>query len=447
MVSSCVQSGGTVKNTSVFGFDIMLLASSVILIGIGIAFIFSSGVTSTGIIFSSEYIKQTIWAVSGLGLLFTFASFNYARFKEWSFRLYLFFIVLLILTLVVGRIVNGSKSWIGIWELGIQPSEFTKIITILYLAYFIDKAGPHIHRLSYFLISFLIILVPMGLILLQPDLGTASVFIPIFLFMMFAAGAKTEYIAFFLSTGLLLIIFSILPPYETYLAGKSIPILSLLTSRELSSTLLASLFLVFAISLGGYFYAKKKYFYWIAYGSLILLLSILGSIVFQKILKEYQIMRLIVFLNPSIDPRGAGWNIIQSVTAVGSGGLFGKGFLQGTQSHFRYIPQQSTDFIFSILSEEWGFLGSVLVFSLFFIILYRGLFIMMIAKDRFATVASAGIVGMIFFHFAVNVGMAIGIMPITGIPLFFLSYGGSSLWTVLIGIGFLMSFYIRRYRY
>lgn len=311
----------------------------------------------------------------------------------------------------------------------------------------IEKFGPQVRKLSSFLLAFGLVLIPMGLVLLQPDLGTASVFVPIFLFMMFAAGSKTEHIAFLVSTGVLLIVFSILPPYETYLAGKTIPILSLLTSLELSKILLASLFLVFAISLGGYFYAKKIYFYWIAYVSLILLLSILGSIIFQKILKEYQIMRLIVFLNPSIDPRGAGWNIIQSVTAVGSGGLFGKGFLQGTQSHFRYIPQQSTDFIFSILSEEWGFLGSILVFSLFLMILYRGLFIMMIAKDRFAGIAAAGIVGMIFFHFAVNVGMAIGIMPITGIPLFFLSYGGSSLWTVLIGIGLLMSFYIRRYRY
>jgi rod shape determining protein RodA len=192
---------------------------------------------------------------------------------------------------------------------------------------------------------------------------------------------------------------------------------------------------------------KKEHFYWLAYATLILLLAISGSLLFRKVLKEYQIMRLIVFLNPSVDPRGAGWNIIQSVTAVGSGGLWGKGFLQGTQSHYRYIPQQSTDFIFSILSEEWGFVGILIVFALFLVILTRGILIIKNTKDRFASITAAGIVGMIFFHFAVNVGMAIGIMPITGIPLFFLSYGGSSLWTVLISIGILMNFYIRRYRY
>jgi rod shape determining protein RodA len=158
-------------------------------------------------------------------------------------------------------------------------------------------------------------------------------------------------------------------------------------------------------------------------------------------------MRLIVFLNPEVDPRGAGWNIIQSQTAIGSGGVMGKGFLQGTQSHYRYLPQQSTDFIFSIMAEEWGFVGAIAVFSLFGIILIRGLYIVSIAKDRFAVYIGSGVLGMIFFHFMINIGMAMGIMPVTGIPLFFLSYGGSSLWTALIGVGLIMSIYQHRYQY
>ncbi len=435
------------KSQSIFGFDFPLLAASVLLVAIGVAFIYSSGVTATGVVFSYEYIKQTVWAVSGLGLLFLFTLIDYAHLRNWAFRLYLLFIVILVFTLLFGKVVNGSKSWIGIWELGIQPSEFSKIATILYLAHFLERRNVHITRLGYFLTTLGIVLLPMGLVLIQPDLGTSAVFLPIFIFMLFIGGADIKHLMFLVVTGFLLIIFTILPPYETYLAGQNIAVLNLLTDKTLSLYLMGTIFLMFAVSVVGFISVKKEHFYWLAYATLILLLAISGSLLFRKVLKEYQIMRLIVFLNPSVDPRGAGWNIIQSVTAVGSGGLWGKGFLQGTQSHYRYIPQQSTDFIFSILSEEWGFVGILIVFALFLVILTRGILIIKNTKDRFASITAAGIVGMIFFHFAVNVGMAIGIMPITGIPLFFLSYGGSSLWTVLISIGILMNFYIRRYRY
>ena len=158
-------------------------------------------------------------------------------------------------------------------------------------------------------------------------------------------------------------------------------------------------------------------------------------------------MRLVVFLDPNMDPRGSGWHIIQSVTAIGSGGVFGKGFLQGTQSHYRYLPEQSTDFIFSILSEEWGFRGGVLVFILFLIINLRLIRIMRVTGDTFGSYIVAGLISMFSFHFLINVGMTMGIMPITGIPLMFVSYGGSALFTAMTGIGLSMSIYVRRYQY
>ena len=158
-------------------------------------------------------------------------------------------------------------------------------------------------------------------------------------------------------------------------------------------------------------------------------------------------MRLVVFLKPEVDPRGSGRNIIQSLTAVGSGGLTGKGYLQGTQSHYQYLPQRSTDFIFSIIAEEWGFLGSFAVLLLFGIILVRGIFILFNARDSFGVFIGAGVLTMIFFHMMINIGMAIGIMPITGIPLLFLSYGGSSLWTAVIGMALLQNIYLNRYTY
>jgi rod shape determining protein RodA len=200
------------------------------------------------------------------------------------------------------------------------------------------------------------------------------------------------------------------------------------------------------LSIWGWLSFKKKYYFWIAYTSLLVVGSLAASSLAHNALKDYQIMRLIVFLDPSIDPRGSGWNILQSITAIGSGGVIGKGFLQGTQSHYRYLPQQSTDFIFSIIAEEWGFLGGFAVFGLFFILLRRCANLLKTAKDSYATYVVAGIMGMIFFHFMINAGMAMGIMPVTGIPLFFLSYGGTSLWAVMISLGLLLGISARRFR-
>jgi rod shape determining protein RodA len=192
---------------------------------------------------------------------------------------------------------------------------------------------------------------------------------------------------------------------------------------------------------------KRLYFFWIIYGPTIMIISLLGSYVVRGMLKEYQIKRLIIFLDPTIDPKGAGWHIVQSLTAIGSGGFSGKGFLRGTQSHYRYLPQQSTDFIFSIISEEWGFLGGALIFLLFGVLIIRGIRIVSSTKSHFAICTGMGIIGMIGFHVLVNTGMAMGLLPITGIPLFFLSYGGSSLWTAMIAIGLLLNIYKERFSY
>jgi rod shape determining protein RodA len=189
---------------------------------------------------------------------------------------------------------------------------------------------------------------------------------------------------------------------------------------------------------------KRRYFFWIAFVFGIITFSLLASVAAGKVLKDYQIKRLIVFLDPQTDPLGSGWNIIQSKIAIGSGSIFGQGFLKGTQSHYRFLPQQSTDFIFSILSEELGFAGGLLVFFLYFVIIFRTFFIMKGANNSFGYYIATGIMGMLFFHFVVNIGMVMGIMPITGIPLLFLSYGGSSLWNVMFCMGLLMSINFRR---
>jgi rod shape determining protein RodA len=205
--------------------------------------------------------------------------------------------------------------------------------------------------------------------------------------------------------------------------------------------------LIAVLGVIGFLVYRKRYFYLIAYVSSSVTASFLVSLVVRMALKEYQVKRLLVFLDPYFDSKGSGWNIIQSLTAVGSGGFSGKGYLQGTQSHLQFLPEQSTDFIFSIISEEWGFLGGIAVFTCFLIILIRMMWISSKAKDLYGSCISAGFAGMLFFHLLINVGMAIGVMPVTGIPLPLVSYGGSALWAMLWAFGITMSINSNRFQF
>jgi len=434
------------SSASIFGFDFLLFISVQILMVIGIFFIYSSGVNSNGVIVSTEYIKQIIWVISGDILLLTVSFLDYKVFKTLAPWLYFIVMLLLVLTSVFGQVVNGSRSWLGIGALGIQPSEISKLFTILFLSSYLEDNQNSIKSLRTFVTAFIIAILPMFLILSQPDLGTAMVFIPIFVVMMFMAGGKSRYIMFLLATGILTIIFSMYPYYTMYISKSGINSIVLFTDQSVMTVISVAIATLIIISITGYFFTRKSYFYIFSYILTSTGISYIFSFLGRKFLKEYQIMRLIVFLDPQVDPRGSGWNIIQSVTAVGSGGAFGKGYLQGTQSHYRYLPEQSTDFIFSIISEEIGFMGNLLIVLLFSIIFWRCINIILKSKDLFGSLIASGMIGMIFFHFMINIGMAIGIMPITGIPLVFLSYGGSSLWTVLFGIGILLSVYHRRYK-
>ncbi len=434
------------KRVSLFSFDFILLSATLALTVIGVLFIYSSNITSTGLVFSNEYIKQLIWALSGSILLVLFAYFSYTRLRNLSVYIYGFTILLLLITALIGKEVNGARSWLGMGDYGVQPSEFAKLALILFLAVYLRGVGNGVRELPRFVLGLGIALLPMGLILLQPDMGTALVFLPIFLVMVFMAGARLRHIFFLLAAGVLVVVISVLPSFERLILERELTLLNLISNLNLLKYLLIAVLFIALLAGWGYFRFKRGYFYWILYTAAILLTGVLGSLAAGVVLRDYQIMRLIIFINPRVDPQGAGWNIIQSVTAVGSGGFWGKGFLQGTQSHYRFLPQQSTDFIFSILAEEWGFIGGMVVFMLFLVILIRGIRIAYTARGSYALYVGSGIVAMIFFHVMVNIGMAMGIMPITGIPLFFLSYGGSSLWTAMIGVGILLNIYQRRYR-
>jgi rod shape determining protein RodA len=425
----------------------LLLFAAILLSFLGILFIYSSGINSAGEMVSSEYVRQIIWASFGFVLIFFLAIVDYRRFYGLSPWLYAAILLLLLYTCFFGRYVNGARRAIGVGIFTIQPAEFSKIITILFLARYLEASKRSRNGLIRFIISGLIIAVPMGITLLQPDLGTALVFIPIFLIMIFIAGFSIRYILFVVFLIVSTVLLTLLPYWEIYIIKRPQAVFSILFNFRFTALCSVVLLFILGVAVLGFKLYKKRYFYWIFYFLAIILFSINISFAAHKVLKEYQIMRLIIFLDPGIDPRGAGWNIIQSMIAIGSGHLLGKGFLQGTHSHYRYLPEQSTDFIFSIFGEEFGFLGGIFIFGLFLLIALRMIKIMKTTVDTYGLYIVSGLSAMYVFHFLINIGMTMGIMPITGIPLYFMSYGGSALFTAMAGIGLSMSVYIRRFHH
>ncbi|MDR1955538.1 MAG: rod shape-determining protein RodA [Treponema sp.] len=432
------------KVQDIVGIDFLLLLAAVTLTVFGVLFIYSSGLSSSGIQGSTEYVKQIIWGASGLLIAVIIALIDYRRLQSLSPYLYLGTLGLLLYTCMFGHTVNGARAWIGIGNFGIQPSEFAKITTILFLGRYLDASKRKATSFIRFLLACTIVFIPMAIVLIQPDFGTSLVFIPILLVMTFIAGVSIKYIIFLGAFIAITAILMVLPLWQDHILKHALPSIMVITNPRFIGMGVLALSLIGILALVGFLLYKKGYFFWIVYGLGIIIFSLGASYVARKVLKDYQIMRLIVFLDPEVDPRGAGWNIIQSVTAIGSGGLQGKGYLQGTHSHYRFLPQQSTDFIFSIFSEEWGLIGGMLVFILFLLIVLRLVRIMQIASDPFGAYITAGLSAMYSFHFLINVGMAMGIMPITGIPLLFMSYGGSALISAMTGIGLALSVYIRR---
>jgi rod shape determining protein RodA len=435
------------KKFNMASFDLVLFGAAFVLILIGILFIYSSGVNSSGVQTSQEFIRQLIWAVTGVGLMVFFAFLSYTTLRLLSMYIYAGGLLLLVITLVIGREVNGARSWLGVAQVGIQPAEFMKLATILFLATYFAGIGNGIRELPRFLLGMLIAFVPVALIILQPDMGEALAFVPIFLLMSFVAGAQVRHLTFILFAGVLSFVLAAIPSLHARMGPAGASFFSLLSDGDILKYLLLAAAVVAVLSFLGWRSFRQRYFFWISWASALFALGGGLSLALRAVLHDYQIMRLVIFVNPRLDPQGAGWNIIQSVTAIGSGGLHGKGFLHGTQSHLQFLPQQSTDFIFSILAEEWGFLGALLVFALFLVILLRGISIVWASREDYAMLTGAGILAMVFFHAVVNIGMAMGIIPVTGIPLMFLSYGGSALWTGLIGVGILMNISRRRLRY
>lgn len=385
---------------------------------------------------SMEYGKQFIWIIGAVILIITILLLDSGFIINSSLFIYGGVVLLLVLVLLFGKEVNGARSWFGVGSFGIQPSEFAKFGTALAIARYLSLPGIKFNKNSNKLRAYAIIALPALLILLQPDAGTVLVFIG-FVFVLYREGLSGN----ILLLGLLAIVLGVLS-----LLFKPILVEIPFTDYQMPGQYLMMIVLVL-LATAAFFLMRKFIVPRKRKGmSQLLIFSVLGSLlflasvdlIFENALDDHQKKRINILLGLEEDPLGAGYNVNQSKTAIGSGEFFGKGFLNGQLTKYKYVPMQSTDFIFCTVGEEWGFVGSSIVVILFVMLMVRLIIIAERQKLVFSRIYGYSVASIIFMHFLINIGMAIGLAPVIGIPLPFFSYGGSSLWAFTILIFFLV---------
>ncbi len=363
--------------------DWILLAATMALVAYGMLMLYSATHGDTNIVSSLYYVRsQAVGLLLGFFFLIILSLIDYRRFAPRQLYIYGFTLLLLIVTLIIGSgdETVGANRWIQLPYFRLQTSELAKLLLILSVGAVLAEGVRLRHRFRFVVLCVLYVLIPCGLVFLQPDLGTALVLLAIL--------------------GSMLVVWGIRLPHLGILAG---------------ATAVAGVFV----------------------------LRILPSTFGVSLLKDYQLKRFTLFLSPESDPTGLGYQLSQSKIAVGSGMFTGKGFMEGTQTHLNFLPAHHTDFIFAVIGEELGFMGAVLLLGLFAVVMWRAFRIARLSRQVYGSLIAAGVAGMLIFQVFVNVGMTIGIMPVTGIPLPFISYGSSSLVVFMMAIGVLESVHVR----
>ncbi len=386
------------------------------LVGIGLISIYSATYDAGA---SDNLYRQLLYAGAGIFVM-TVIMLIPSRFLPFvSYPTYFFSILLLIAVLLLGRTVSGSTSWFNMGAFRLQPSEFAKITTAMALATYLSRTDVSLHHLKHLMIAAGIVLLPVGLIMMQPDTGTALIYCLMFLPVLYWGGA-TKFTMVALAAPVIAAITALIGTTPFLLGLLAIALLIYLTMEH---RIIAAVVFSVAVLVG------------------ISVQSIYDS------LKPYQQKRIATFLDPGADPLGAGYNVLQSKVAIGSGGLLGKGYLHGTQTQLNFIPEQWTDFIFCVPGEEFGFFGAATVLLLYLVLLIRGIRLGSTVKNRFGSSLAIGLTAIFFAHMFINVGMALGLLPVIGVPLPFLSYGGSALLTSMTIIGILLNLYANRKEY
>ena len=391
------------------GFDVRLICYYLALVVIGWITIYSTCYIPDGSTpifdFGQPYSRQMLWIGAALLIAVVVLLIDSGIIQHYAYFFYLCCLLLMILVLFVGKEINGAKSWIKIGSFSLQPTEFMKVATALAMAKFMQEGKTANERRYIWIVQFALILVPVIVVMLQHDAGSALVFAS-FIILFYREGLSAEFLILCITAAIL-------------------AILTLSLNETYSIALMTVVFIVFMIANRN---QKKK----IRRNIIIYVISIAFvfsvNFLYEHGFEPHQKQRIDTILGKTSDPLGADFNLNQSKIAIGSGGLFGKGYLKGTQTKLKFVPEQSTDFIFCAIGEEWGFFGTLVVFGLFGALIFRILKLSEKQRNPFVRYYGYGIAGIFAFHFFINIGMTIGLMPITGIPLPFISYGGSSLW-------------------
>lgn len=402
------------NSISIKKYDVVSILIVSLLIIIGLVNIYSSTYFDTMSFFSFEnpFGKQLIFTLISL-IIFLFILVSDDRFFfRYSSIIYLLGIILLIAVLIFGNEVKGAKSWFSLMGFSLQPSEFMKPITALALAKYLSNIHSDLKRKSIQLYSFLIVLIPIFLVIIQPDPGTALIYFSFF-FVLYVIGLPSIYMNIFIWLTILFI--------TTIVFGKE-NILFIL------STLIISILLI-------YIYRKLSFRKILFYGILSLVFILCVDFIFNEVFEQRHRDRFDIVLGIKEDNRGIGYNTNQSQLAFKSGGFFGEGFLKGTQTKGDFVPEQHSDYIFATVGEEWGFFGSILTIILFTILILRMINRANTNRNIFNKIVIYSVASIFFFQFAINISMVIGIFPTVGIPLPFISYGGSSLLASIILFG------------
>lgn len=352
----------------------------------------------------ARYGKQLVWIGVSLLIALFILVIDPKFFSQTSYLWYGVFIVMLLAVLAVGSETKGAKSWFGVGDFGIQPSEFAKATTALALAKILSGIDVDMKNLKTKFAAITIVAIPMLLVLLQNDTGSALVFL-VFVLVLFREGLSLSVLIFGAAMAILFVLSLVLNPY-----------------------LLISILFVITIVIW-WLNRKRKLSIWLCLGLFVFAAGVVLSVeyVYDNALESHQKDRIEVLLGQKSDPKGVEYNVNQSKIAIGSGGLFGKGFLKGTQTKYNFVPEQDTDFIFCTIGEEWGFVGSVFVIGLYLSLMIRLVKMAERQRSKFSRVYGYCVTSILFAHFTVNIGMTIGLLPVIGIPLPFISYGGSSL--------------------
>ena len=395
-------------------FDLPLLLSVIIATLFGIGAIYSATYNWEYGAAGSIYERQIIWSVIAACTLLLTLVVPPKYYYAFAYILYGASICLLVLVLLF-----GESRWFDLGPFHMQPSELAKIATILALARYLSTRNLDLDRPRSLFTPFLLVLLPAVLVFRQPDLGTALVFISVLLPMLYWAGMRPVVLFFLIS-----------------------PFLSVICAFHYAALVVLVLMIAAVI-----FLVRPGRLMTAAIVVVNLAVAVGAPYLWENKMHDYQRRRILTFLNPDMDKLGAGYQVMQSKVAIGSGGLNGKGYLQGTQTKLSFLPEQHTDFVFSVIGEEFGFLGAMLVLALFILIIWRAIHIAGLVKSRFSSLVAIGLAAMLTFHVFVNIGMTVGVVPVTGLPLPYFSYGGSQLVVNLILAGLLLNFYAYRHEY